>query len=110
MRDRAEFKATVDRLEKRVDRLERENATLRSRLDKKSTNSLKPPSTDSSSKPASKARSLREAPGKPQWKQAGSAGASLPMMATPDRVLRHDPPTAAAAEAHCVVLPGPSPT
>ncbi|TFD58176.1 DUF6444 domain-containing protein [Cryobacterium sp. Hh38] len=63
--DRAEFKATVDRLEKRVDRLEKENASLRSRLDKNSTNSSKPPSTDSFSKPASKARSLREASGKP---------------------------------------------
>ena len=90
-RDRAEFKATVDRLQKRVDRLEQENAALRSRLDKNSTNSSKPPSTDSFSKPASKARSLRESSGKPQGKQAGSGGASLPMSATPDRVLRHEP-------------------
>jgi hypothetical protein len=84
---RAEFQVTVDRLEKRVDRLELENASLRSRLDKNSGNSSKPPSTDSFTKPASKARSLRESSGKPQGKQAGSSGASLLMTATPDRVL-----------------------
>ena len=90
-RDRAEFKATVDRLEKRVDRLLQENQALRSRLDKNSMNSSKPPSTDGFSKPASRDRSLRESSGKPQGKQPGSAGASLPMTATPDRVLRHEP-------------------
>jgi uncharacterized protein (UPF0335 family) len=58
--ERAEFQATVDRLEKRVDRLEQENQTLRSRLDKDSKNSLKPPSSDSFRKPASRDRSLRE--------------------------------------------------
>jgi transposase len=88
---RAEFGAMVDRLEKRVDRLEKENASLRSRLDKNSTNSSKPPSTDSFSKPASTARSLRESSGKPQGKQTGSGGTSLPITATPDRVLRHEP-------------------
>lgn len=62
--ERAQFLATVDRLEKRVDRLEQENASLRSRLDKNSKNSSKPP---------------------------GSDGASLPMTVTPDRVLRHEP-------------------
>ena len=88
---RAEFQAIVGRLEKRVDRLEQENASLRSRLDKNSKNSSKPPSSDSFSKPASRDRSLRESSGKPQGKQAGSASASLPMTATPDRVLRHEP-------------------
>ena len=39
--DRAESGATIDRLEKRVDRLEQENQTLRSRLDKNSKNSSK---------------------------------------------------------------------
>jgi len=89
--DRAEFKATVDRLEKRVDRLGQENQVLHSWLDKNSGNSSKPPSTDSFSKPASKARSFRESSGKPQGKQPGSAGASLPVTATPDRVIRHEP-------------------
>ena len=89
--DRAEFKATVGRLEKRVDRLEQENPTLRSRLDKNSKNSSKPPSSDSFSKPANRDRSLRESSGKPQGKQAGAAGAALPATATPDRVLRHEP-------------------
>ena len=37
--DRAEFEAIVGRLEKRVDRLEQENASLRSRLDKNSAGS-----------------------------------------------------------------------
>ena len=77
--DRAELEATVGRLEKRVDRLELENATLRSRLEKNSKNSSKPPSSDSFSKPASRDRSLREPSGNPQGKQADSAGASLPM-------------------------------
>ncbi|WP_146071581.1 DUF6444 domain-containing protein [Cryobacterium sp. Y50] len=74
--DQAEFKARVDRLEKRVDRLEQENATLGSRLDKNSIICSKPPSTDSFSKTASKARSLRESSGKPQRKQGGGSGAS----------------------------------
>ena len=76
---RAEFGATVDRLEKRVDRLEQENASLRSRLDKNSKSSSKPPSSDSFRKPASRDRSLRESSGKPQGKQSGSSGVSLPM-------------------------------
>ena len=88
---RAEFQVTVDRLEKRVDRLLQENASLRSRLDKNSKNSSKPPSTDSFTKPASRNRSLRVSSGKPQGKQAGSNGVSLPMTATPDRVLRYEP-------------------
>jgi hypothetical protein len=60
---RDEHQATVSRLEKRVDRLEQGNATLRSRLDKDSKNSSKPPSSDSFSKPASRNRSLRESSG-----------------------------------------------
>ena len=89
--DRAAFEATVGRLEKRVDRLELENASLRSRLGKNSKNSSKPPSSDSFRRPASRDRSLRESSGKPQGKQAGSAGVSLPMTQAPDRVLRHEP-------------------
>ena len=64
---------------------------LRSRLDKNLKNSSKPPSTNSFRKPASRDRSLRESSGNPQGKQASSSSASLPMTATPDRVLRHAP-------------------
>src|SRR5680860_83799 len=81
---REEHQATVVRLEKRVDRLEQENTTLRSRLDKNSKNSSKPPSSDAFRKPASRDRSLREPSGKPQGKQAGSTGSSLPLKAHPD--------------------------
>ena len=88
---RAKFEAIVGRLQKRVDRLEQENAMLRFRLDKNSKNSSKPPNSGSFRKPASRDRSLRESSGKPQGKQAGSTGVSLPMTATPDRVLRHEP-------------------
>ena len=91
--ERAESRATIDRLEKRIDRLEQENATLRSRLDKNSKNSSKPPSSDSFRKPACRDRSLRESSGKPQGKQRGSTGVSLPMTDSPDRVLRHEPST-----------------
>ena len=66
---------------------------MRSRLDKNSKNSSKPPSSDSFRKPASRNRSLRESSGKPQGKQAGSSGVSLPMTSSPDRVLRHEPTT-----------------
>lgn len=91
--ERAESRATIGRLGKRVDRLEQENAGLRSRLDKNSKNSSKPPSSDSFRKPASRDRSLRESSGNPQGKQAGSSGVSLPMTSSPDRVLRHEPTT-----------------
>lgn len=90
-RDRAKFKATAHRLEKRVDRLKQDNATLRSLLYMNSTNSSKPPIIDSFSRPASKARSLHEVSDKPQSKKAGSGGASLPITATPDRVFSHEP-------------------
>jgi len=96
--ERAESCATIDRLEKRVDRLEQENATLRSRLDKDSKNSSKPPSSDSFRKPASRNRSLRESSGKPQGKQAGSSGVSLPITSSPDRVFRHEPTTCRGCE------------
>ena len=89
--ERTEFQAKVDQFEKKIDRLEQENATLRSRLDKNSKNSSKPPSSDGFSKPASRNRSLRERSGKPQGKQAGVPGVSLPMTPTPDRILRHEP-------------------
>lgn len=104
--ERAEFEATVGRLEKRVDRLELENAMLRSRLDKNSKNSSKPPSSDSFSKPASRDRSLRESSGRPQGKQAGSSSASLPMTATPDRVLRHEPTTCRGCGSSLRCVPG----
>ena len=104
--DRAEFEATVGRLQKRVDRLEQENATLRSRLDKNSKNSSKPPSSDSFHKPASRDRSLRESSGKPQGKQAGSAGVSLPMTQAPDRILRHEPTTCRGCGSSLRSVPG----
>lgn len=103
---RAEFGATVDRLEKRIDRLEQENATLRSRLDKNSKNSSKPPSSDGFSKPASRNRSLRESSGKPQGKQAGAAGVSLPMTLAPDRILRHEPASCSGCGNSLRLVPG----
>jgi len=51
--DWAVFGATIDRLEKRVNCLEQENQRSRSRLDKDSENSSKPPSSDSFRKPTS---------------------------------------------------------
>src|SRR5688572_5344586 len=42
-----ELRATIARLEKRVSELEAENADLRSRLGQDSSNSSKPPSSDS---------------------------------------------------------------
>ena len=104
--DRAEFEATVGRLQKRVDRLEQENATLRSRLDKNSKNSSKPPSSDSFHKPASRDRSLRESSGRPQGKQAGSAGVSLPMTQAADRVLRHEPSNCRGCGSSLRCVPG----
>ena len=103
---RQEHQATIARLEKRVDRLERENAVLRSRVDKNSKNSSKPPSSDGFTKPASRDRSLRQSSGKPQGKQAGSAGASLPMTSHPDRVLRHEPAVCAGCGSSLEHIPG----
>lgn len=104
--ERAQLLAVIGRLEKRVDRLEQENAMLRSRLDKNSGNSSKPPSSDAFRKPASRDRSLRESSGKPQGKQVGSPGSSLPMTATPDRVLRHEPSVCAGCGGSLEHVPG----
>jgi hypothetical protein len=91
--DRADSSAMINRLEKRVDCLEQENQMLRSRLDKDSKNSSKPPSSRSFRKPASRGRALREFSGKSQGKQAGSSGVSLPMLFIPDRVFGYEPTT-----------------
>jgi len=88
--DWVESGATINLLGKRVDRLEQETQALRSRLDKNSKNSSKPPSSDSFKKPASLNRSLRESSLGAQEKQSGRAGASFPTTATSDRVLRHE--------------------
>lgn len=89
-------------------RLEAENATLREqlaaglaelqdlkgRLAKDSHNSSKPPSSDGL---ARRTRSLRLKSGKPPGGQPGHRGTTLPLVATPDRVVVHRP----VACSHC---------
>ena len=86
--------AQISALLERVAALEGLVAALRAQLDRDSSNSGKPPSSDSPfvKKPAAK-RSSRTRSGKPQGKQPGSPGTALCLVDDPDVTLVH-PPTA----------------
>jgi hypothetical protein len=80
----------IAELRTRVAALEVENAELKRRLGMDSTNSSKPPSSDSPfSKPAPK--SLRRRSGRKPGGQPGHPGSTLALVAHPHERTRHEP-------------------
>src|SRR5437762_2048392 len=80
----------------RVTELEGLVAALHAQLGRDSSNSGRPPSSDSpfTKKPAPK-RSSRTRSGKPQGKQPGTPGATLALIDDPDDTITHTPPVCA---------------
>src|SRR6266704_3265016 len=80
----------------RVTQLEGLVTALHAQLGRDSSNSGKPPSTDSpfTKKPAPK-RSVRTRSGKPQGKQPGAPSATLRLIDDPDDTITHIPPVCA---------------
>lgn len=103
------LQALIEDFERRLASLESENATLRAenvalkqevadlrrQIDKNSSNSSKPPSSDGFNKPVRPPKSLRGASGKKSGGQVGHKGDTLRPVAKPDKIERHD-------AAHCV--------
>ncbi|MFL5256035.1 MAG: DUF6444 domain-containing protein [Rhodopila sp.] len=94
----------VDALRTENAALSQENAALKQlvtelqrRLDKTSSNSSKPPSSDGLKKPPRVLKSQRGRLGKPSGGQAGHKGDTLRPVDKPDRIERH----AATACRHC---------
>ena len=80
----------IEELRARVAALEAENAELKRRFGMNSTNSSKPPSSDSPfTKPAP--RSLRRASGRRPGGQPGHPGSTLAMVDNPNQRRRHEP-------------------
>ena len=86
----AEQARVIAELRARVAALESENAELKRRLGMNSTNSSKPPSSDSPfTKPAPK--SLRRKSGRKPGGQPGHPGSTLALVADPNERKRHEP-------------------
>src|SRR6187551_1495254 len=80
----------IEELRARVAALEAENAELKRRLGMNSTNSSKPPSTDSPfTKPTPK--SLRRRSGRKPGGQPGHPGSTLALVNNPNQRRRHEP-------------------
>jgi transposase len=80
----------------RLTELEGLVAALRAQMGRDSSNSGRPPSSDSPfvKKPAPK-RSMRTRSGKPQGKQPGAPSATLRLVDNPDKTITHTPPACA---------------
>src|SRR5208282_1986507 len=88
---RAIFRDVVTALRREIEVLRAENAALRQRvadlqrqLDKNSSNSSKPPSSDGLKKPPRVASGMRGKSGKTSGGQVGHAGGTLKQVAKPD--------------------------
>jgi transposase len=82
--ENAEVGVEKHRLQERVEELSTQVHDLLGRVAKNSSNSSKPPSTDGYAK---KTRSLRQSTGKKPGGQAGHAGSTRSLVATPDEVI-----------------------
>jgi transposase len=96
-RDIAELRAENTAFRAENAGLKQEVADLRRRLDKNSSNSSKPPSSDGFRKPVRVPKSLRGGSGKKSGGQIGHKGDTLRPVGKPDKIERH----AAAHCAHC---------
>src|SRR4249920_1992108 len=92
--------AEIAALAARVSELEGLVAALHAQLGRDSSNSGKPPSSDSPfiKKPAAK-RSVRTRSGKPRGKQPGAPSATLRLVDDPDDTITHTPPVCAGCGA-----------
>ena len=102
---RPEIRDLIAALQREIEILRAENAALRQkvadlqrRLDKNSSNSSKPPSSDALKKPPRVPGSMRGKSGKKSGGQAGHAGGTLKQVAKPDGIERHE----AQACRHCL--------
>jgi transposase len=94
---RAEIRDLITALQREIEVLRAENAGLRQevadlrrQLDKNSSNSSKPPSSDGLKKPPRVAGGARGKSGKPSGGQTGHSGGTLKQVAKPDVVERHE--------------------
>ena len=92
-----ELQELIDGLRREIAALKQENAELRRRLEKNSSNSSKPPSSDGLGKKPRIAGSLRGVSGKTSGGQAGHKGGTLRRTDKPDIVKQHT----AANCVHC---------
>lgn len=99
-----EIRDLIDALRREIEVLRQENAALRDeiadlrrQLDKNSSNSSKPPSSDGLRKPPRIAGSTRGKSGKMSGGQVGHKGGTLKQVARPDFIARHE----AEACSHC---------
>jgi transposase len=101
----AEIRELISSLQREIEVLRAENAALRQevadlrrQLDKNSSNSSKPPSSDGLKKPPRVLGSLRGKSDKPSGGQKGHGGDTLKQVVEPDLIERHE----AQACGHCL--------
>jgi transposase len=101
--ENAALRARVGELNTQVESLIAKIATLEKVLGLNSSNSSKPPSSDSSTQRNKRTpnanRAARRAKGRPQGKQPGTTGETLRQITDPDEVVAHQPETCRRCEA-----------